>query len=117
MSRLRRRWLRRMRRLRNHQQSQAQLAGVRLLMKSCRLYQEQGLQEFGRAWRAGKRRGVCVAPTASGKTFFAMTAAKRAIERGKRVLFIADRRLLIAQCSDEAEGLGIDLGLILAGCM
>lgn len=50
---------------------------------------------------------VVMAPTGSGKTIFAMFLIKECLKKGKRPLFLADRRTLINQTSEVADSLGL----------
>jgi superfamily II DNA or RNA helicase len=78
-------------------------------------YQERSLGEVSEAWRGGHRRVLLVQPTGSGKTRIGVEAMLRATARGKRALWLAHRRELVAQASQRvgAEGLP-DHGVILA---
>lgn len=62
-----------------------------------REYQEKALADVAAEWKNGHRR-VCVAlGTGAGKTRLASEAARRAVERGKRVLWLAHRTELVDQ--------------------
>lgn len=65
--------------------------------------------------RAGHKRIVLVAPTGSGKTTIAAAAIDSAVNRGRRVLFLAHRDELIAQCSQRLAEHGLPHGIIKAG--
>ena len=56
-----------------------------------------------------------VAPTGSGKTVIAGEVVRRAVAKGKRVLFLAHREELIQQASAKLHTYGIEHGLIKAG--
>jgi superfamily II DNA or RNA helicase len=57
--------------------------------------------------RAGHKRQMLMSPTGSGKTYLGMRVAHEALVRDKRVLFLADRRTLINQTSEVADGYGL----------
>ena len=65
--------------------------------------------------RRQRRVMVCVA-TGGGKTHIAAHIIARAVERGKRVLFLAHRRELIEQTAEHLAGAGVaGYGIIMAG--
>lgn len=55
----------------------------------------------------GHRSQMVMSPTGSGKTILAMLLIREALLRGKRVIFVADRRTLINQTSEVADSLGL----------
>ena len=56
----------------------------------------------------GKHRvQMIMAPTGAGKTILAMNIIKEALDRGKRCLFLCDRKTLIKQTSKVADELGL----------
>ncbi len=61
------------------------------------------------------QRVIVVAPTGSGKRYLAVWWAKRIQERGRRVLIVTDRRLLVKQMYDELARFGVAYGIIMAG--
>ncbi len=63
---------------------------------------------------SGIRRLLLVLPTGSGKTVVAANIINSAVERGKRILFLAHRRELIEQPSRKLDALGIDHGIVMA---
>lgn len=84
-------------------------------MKTLRPYQERGQTEIALHWRSGKRRGLMVSPTASGKSVVAVSMAHKAVKNDRRVLIIADRCLLISQMAEHAASFNIPFGMIMAG--
>jgi len=48
-----------------------------------------------------------MAPTGSGKTFLGLRAIHEALQRGKRAVFVCDRRTLIEQTSAVADSYGL----------
>jgi superfamily II DNA or RNA helicase len=84
-------------------------------------YQQQALREVFKAWReagapltalnglGGDMSAVClVSPTGSGKTRMGSEIVKRAVDKGKRILWVAHRTELITQA---AETLSMAIGL------
>lgn len=61
------------------------------------------------------RRLLVVSPTGSGKTSMGVAIVHGALQRGKRVLWLAHRRELIAQASERLHEAGAPHGIILAG--
>jgi DNA repair protein RadD len=82
---------------------------------SLRPYQIKALEGVSAEWRAGYRRVVLTMPTGAGKTATGCEAVRRAVARGRRVLWLAHRRELIAQASERLDAEGIAHGVILAG--
>jgi len=81
-------------------------------MTELRHYQTEAIRQVFRAWReagapltalnklGGDMANVClVSPTGSGKTRMGSEIVKRAVDKGKRVLWLAHRTELIAQAS------------------
>lgn len=63
----------------------------------------------------GHKNQVVMGPTGSGKTILAMFLTHESLLRGKRVIFVADRRTLINQTSEVADSLGLSMhGIIMA---
>lgn len=57
---------------------------------------------------AGHKKQMIMSPTGSGKTILAMFIAAGGLEHNKRVLFLADRRTLVDQASQEADAYGLN---------
>ena len=83
------------------------------MIQTLRPYQATALDETSNAFRA-HRRVLLVAPTGAGKTTIAAEVIRRAVERGKRLVFLAHRKELIEQCSTRLDQFGIDHGVIMA---
>ncbi len=79
-----------------------------------REYQVKGAEGLRAAFRR-VRSTVCVAPTGSGKTTLAAHIIEGAINKGRKVIFLAHRKELIDQCSTRLDDQGIDHGIIKAG--
>lgn len=58
---------------------------------------------------------VLVLPTGGGKRYLAVHLCQVATEKGRRVLFVTNRRLLVGQMFREAERFGVEHGVIMAG--
>jgi DNA repair protein RadD len=80
-----------------------------------RPYQRSVFERVWAAIKAGQRKILVVAPTASGKTIVAAAIIEEARRRGQRVLFLAHRRELITQASRKLHAAGVDHGIVLAG--
>jgi superfamily II DNA or RNA helicase len=64
--------------------------------------------------RTGHKRPLLAAPCSFGKTITAAWLLKAAAEKGKRVIFFADRVKLIDQTVNAFESLGLDFGVMQA---
>lgn len=63
---------------------------------------------------AGHRCQMVMSPTGSGKTILGMFLIGEALQRGRRTIFVADRRTLINQTSNVADSLGLSHGVVMA---
>lgn len=64
----------------------------------------------------GRRQGVLiVSPTGSGKTVIGAELARRAVERGRRVLWAAHRTELVEQGARACAAMGLHVGVVAAG--
>ena len=82
-----------------------------------RPYQTAAVDEIAARMRAGVRSLVYVAPTGSGKTVVASILARRAVERGRSIMFLVHRRELVRQAFETmSEALpGESIGVEAAG--
>lgn len=82
-----------------------------------RPYQRRFIADVYACIRGGSKRILGVAPTGSGKTLISSQIVQHAALRGKRVLFLVHRDILISQTFDKLQkfGLGLDCGFIKAG--
>lgn len=62
-----------------------------------------------------RERPILCLPTGAGKTACAAEVVRRANEKGKRSLFLCDRREILLKTRDDFEELGIPTGIILSG--
>ncbi len=77
-----------------------------------RPYQREAVEAIEGRWGAGDRSTVLVQATGTGKTVVMAEVARRAVERGGRVLLLAHRGELLAQAADKMltfAGLDSDL--------
>lgn len=77
-----------------------------------RPYQTAAVEALRAALRGGARRILLMSPTGSGKTETAMEIIRGAVEKKKRVTFLANRVHLIEQTSRRFDKAGIDHGVI-----
>jgi DNA repair protein RadD len=80
-----------------------------------RAYQDDLIERTSAALREGYRAPLIQLPTGGGKTHIAIKVIKRALARGKRVLFQAHTRTLVKQTLAKFEANGLDAGVIMAG--
>ncbi|HEY0955796.1 MAG TPA: DEAD/DEAH box helicase family protein [Roseateles sp.] len=78
-----------------------------------RPFQDKAHQALRDGAKAGHRCQMLMSPTGSGKTYLGLRIAHEALVRGKRALFIADRRTLIDQTSQTADGYGLSAHAVL----
>lgn len=85
-------------------------------MIGLRPHQERAIAEVRAHYARGVRRVLLVAPTGYGKTHVAAHLIARAIERGRRVLFLVHLREVVLATARRLEGLGVLAGVVMAGC-
>lgn len=79
-------------------------------------YQVDAVNHARERLAAGIQSLCLVAPTGAGKTLVASFIIKSALQRHKRILFLAHRRELIKQCANKIQLAGVDdFGMILSG--
>lgn len=79
-----------------------------------RPYQTDALGNVSNEMAAGHKAVLLVAPCGAGKTRIAGMMIEKTVARGKRVVFGAARRELVAQCSRRLTAIGVDHGIIAA---
>lgn len=79
-----------------------------------RPYQEHAEQQARNSLAGGKRRIVLYLPTGGGKTLTATSIIQKANAKGRRVVFVANRKQLVAQTSAVLHSYGIDHGILQA---
>ncbi len=72
-----------------------------------RPFQVSAREKLRAGFAAGHRCQMVMSPTGSGKTVLAMFLAHESLNKGKRVIFVADRKTLINQTSEVADSLGL----------
>ncbi len=74
---------------------------------AARPFQETAHRELRAGVMAGHQRQILMAPTGAGKTYLALRVCNEALARGKRALFVCDRKTLINQTSAVADKYGM----------
>lgn len=80
-----------------------------------RAYQDEAIVSLRRSIATGHKSPILQQATGTGKTTVAAKIIKNAVEKGKRVLFLATRRELVYQASERFTSFGIRNGIIMAG--
>ncbi|NJM90102.1 MAG: DEAD/DEAH box helicase [Hydrococcus sp. RU_2_2] len=80
-----------------------------------RPYQKQVITEVYQHIRRGEKRILVVAATGAGKTLVSSQIVAHAEARGKRVLFVVHRDILVKQTAEKFRLFGVDCGFIKAG--
>ena len=75
-------------------------------------FQERCLDELADGLRSGKKRQILSAPTGAGKTEMAISLMERALRKGSRALFVADRIPLVSQMSKRMLRYGVPHGVL-----
>ena len=90
---------------------------VTTLMSSLQLrpYQEQSVESLRDGFRSNHIRQVLAAPTGAGKSRIMEYMIRSAMDKGSRVMFICERRILVEQFSAHLDRAGIDHGVLMAG--
>jgi len=72
-----------------------------------RPFQEEAHEALRQGARNGHRCQMLMAATGAGKTFLGLRAIHEALQKGKRAIFVCDRRTLIEQTSAVADSYGL----------
>jgi len=72
-----------------------------------RPFQDEAHEALRQGARNGHRCQMLMAPTGSGKTFLGLRAIHESLQKGRRAIFICDRRTLIEQTSAVADSYGL----------
>lgn len=72
-----------------------------------RPFQVAAHEALRKGLREGHRTQILMSPTGSGKTYLGLRIAHEALAKGKRALFVCDRRTLIDQTSATADRYGL----------
>lgn len=79
-----------------------------------REYQLQSIEDLRAGFREKHKRQVLAAPTGSGKSVIMLEMIKKALEKGSRIAFICERRILVDQFSKHLDAHGIDHGVLMS---
>jgi len=79
-----------------------------------RPYQSDSIEALREGFRNGHARQVLAAATGAGKSILAMAMLDYAREKGSKVMFVCDRRVLVNQFSQHLTNHGIDHGVYMA---
>ena len=90
---------------------------VTTLMSSLQLrpYQEQSIESLRNGFRSNHTRQVLAAPTGAGKSRIMESMIRTAMDKGSRIMFVCERRILVEQFSAHLGRAGIDHGVLMAG--
>lgn len=78
-------------------------------------YQRRAVREVADAYLAGSRAILLVMPTGAGKTVTGLRFAIGAVEKGKRVVWLAHRRELVQQAAARLDRDGVAHGVVYDG--
>ena len=85
------------------------------MVRADRQYQIDSIQSLRDGFKAGHIRQILCASTGAGKSVCALDMIRSAVEKGSRVVFIVERRVLAEQFSKHLDSAGIPHGVIMAG--
>lgn len=80
-----------------------------------RPYQVSSIEQLRDGFRSGHTRQVLAASTGSGKSVIMLSMIRAAMEKGSRIMFMCERRILVEQFSAHLDRAGIDHGILMAG--
>lgn len=78
-------------------------------------YQVELINDVRKAYLSGKKRPCIVLPCGGGKSIIVADMAKKATEKGNRVLFLVHRKELCDQIDDTFRGYGVNMKLCKIG--
>lgn len=70
-------------------------------------FQTRAHESLREGAREKHQKQLIMAPTGSGKTILALNVIKNALDKGKRAMFLCDRKTLITQTSEVARSVGL----------
>ncbi len=79
-----------------------------------RPYQKLAIERLRQGFRDNHRRQVLSASTGAGKSVVMLQMIQSAIEKGSKILFLCERRVLVDQFSKHLDANGIEHGVIMA---
>lgn len=83
-------------------------------MIELRNYQLDAIEQLRANIRAGIKSQILCAPTGAGKSIITANMIQSALGKGKKILFLVDRRVLVNQFSAHLDNLDIPHGVIMA---
>ena len=79
-----------------------------------RPYQAESVESLREGFRQKHTRQVLAAPTGAGKSRIMEHMIRSAMDKGSRIIFICERRILVEQFSAHLDRAGIDHGILMA---
>lgn len=79
-----------------------------------RPYQSKVIGDTYQLIKSGKQRILIFAPTGAGKTIIASQIAAHAVSRGRHVMFVVHRDILVKQTYNKIQQFGLNCGFIKA---
>ena len=79
-----------------------------------RPYQSSSIESLRDGFRSNHTRQVLAAPTGAGKSRIMESMIRTALDKGSRIMFICERRILVEQFSKHLDAAGIDHGIFMA---
>lgn len=79
-----------------------------------RPYQAESIESLRTGFRSSHTRQVLCAATGAGKSRIAEAMIRSASDKGSRIMFICERRILVDQFSKHLDAAGIDHGVLMA---
>jgi len=79
-----------------------------------RPYQASSVESLRTGFREKHTRQVLCAPTGAGKSRIMEYMIRAAMDKGSRIMFICERRILVEQFSKHLDNAGIDHGILMA---
>jgi superfamily II DNA or RNA helicase len=84
-------------------------------MYTLRDYQQQGIDQIRSSLAQGKKAPLYVLPTGGGKSAIICTIIEAAVQRGSEVFFIAPRRQLVYQISEDLQNMKVYHSIMMSG--
>ena len=79
-----------------------------------RPYQAESIESLRDGFRNNHTRQVLAAPTGAGKSRIMESMIRTAMDKGSRIMFICERRILVEQFSKHLDSAGIEHGILMA---
>lgn len=79
-----------------------------------RPYQAESIESLRDGFRNNHIRQVLAAPTGAGKSRIMESMIRTAMDKGSRIMFICERRILVEQFSKHLDSAGIEHGILMA---